>query len=138
MILKDVSFAIDEKQKIGIAGRTGSGKSSLLVALFRIEELSGGSITIDGLDIRTVPLHVLRSRLGIIPQEAVMFSETVRFNLDPFAKYSDAEVWEVLKGVNMKAYVEKLPLKLQDRVSEGGENFSAGQRQVRSGCLYIQ
>jgi ABC-type multidrug transport system fused ATPase/permease subunit len=130
LILKNVSFTINDKEKVGIAGRTGSGKSSLLVALFRIEELSSGSIFIDGLDIRKVPLHVLRSRLGIIPQESVMFSETIRFNLDPFDEHSDPEVWEALERVNMKEYVRQLPFKLQDRVAEGGGNFSAGQRQV--------
>ena len=82
--MKDVNFKTSASEKVGIAGRTGSGKSSLMIALFRIEELDNGTIFIDGIDCSRVPLKVLRSRLGIIPQDPVMFSATVRFNLDPF------------------------------------------------------
>ncbi|RYY79193.1 ATP-binding cassette domain-containing protein [archaeon] len=116
---------------MGIAGRTGSGKSSLMIALFRIQELSGGSITIDGVDISSIPLYILRSRLGIIPQDPVMFSASVRFNIDPFESHTDTEVWDVLRRVNMKDHVTSLPKGLEEDVAEGGDNFSAGQRQVR-------
>jgi ABC-type multidrug transport system fused ATPase/permease subunit len=129
-VLKEIDFNIQAGEKIGIAGRTGSGKSSLMVALFRIEELSEGNIYIDGIDIAQIPLKVLRSKLGIIPQDPVMFSASVRFNLDPFHLSSDEELWHVLEQVQMKQHVSSLPGKLSELVSEGGENFSAGQRQL--------
>lgn len=93
LVLKGISFKVAPGEKIGIAGRTGSGKSSLMNALFRMQELSGGKITIDGFDISKVPLTTLRSRVGIIPQDPVMFSSTVRFNLDPFDNCTDEEIW---------------------------------------------
>lgn len=130
LVLKNVSFVIEGDEKIGFCGRTGCGKSSLMVALFRIEELVTGRILIDGLDVASVPLNVLRSKLCIIPQDPVMFSATVRFNLDPFSNYSDSDLWDTLDSVDMKGYVSSLPKKLEELVSEGGENFSAGQRQL--------
>jgi ATP-binding cassette subfamily C (CFTR/MRP) protein 1 len=130
LVLKGVSFKVNQFDKIGIAGRTGCGKSSLMVALFRIEELAEGKILIDGLDISRIPLSKLRSKLCIIPQDPVMFSASVRFNLDPFNEYSDEEVWTVLDNVNMKDHVLSLPNKLDELVAEGGDNFSAGQRQL--------
>lgn len=101
-----------------------------MVALFRIEELVAGRILIDGLDISRIPLPKLRSKLCIIPQDPVMFSASVRFNLDPFDEYTDDQVWTVLENVNMKEHVLSLPNKLDELVAEGGDNFSAGQRQV--------
>lgn len=92
-----------------------------MVALFRIERLVSGSMFIDGVDIETVPLTTLRSKLGIVPQDAVMFSASVRFNLDPFNKYSDSDLWHVLECVRMKDMVTNLPLKLEEQVVEGGE-----------------
>jgi ATP-binding cassette subfamily C (CFTR/MRP) protein 1 len=130
LVLKNVSFNINEKEKVGVAGRTGSGKSSLMVGLFRIQELAEGKLYIDNLDISTVPLHVLRKKLGIIPQDPVMFSASVRFNLDPFKQFSDEEIWKVLENANIKEHVLSLPNKLDEEVSEGGDNFSAGQRQL--------
>ena len=102
-----------------------------MVALFRIEDLAGGSILIDGIDISKLERHALRNKLCIIPQDPVMFSASVRFNIDPFNMASDEEVWNVLGEVNMKKHVESLPGKLSELVAEGGDNFSAGQRQVR-------
>jgi ABC-type multidrug transport system fused ATPase/permease subunit len=136
LVLKGFTFDIQAGEKVGVAGRTGSGKSSLMVGLFRIQELAKGSITIDDIDISTVPLHHLRSKLGIIPQDPVMFSASVRFNLDPFEEHSDVEIWSVLESINMKEHVLSLPGKLQEEVAEGGDNFSAGQRQVRV-CSFI-
>jgi len=130
LVLKGVSFDVAPKEKVGFCGRTGCGKSSLMVALFRIEKLSGGSIIIDGLDIARVPLGMLRSKLCIIPQDPVMFSASVRFNLDPFSLNTDTELWEVLESVDMKPFITSLPGKLEELISEGGENFSAGQRQL--------
>ena len=102
-----------------------------MVSLFRIEELKEGQITIDGVDISRVDVHHLRRKLCIIPQDPVMFSASVRFNLDPFQDFSVDEIWAVLQDVNMKSHIESLPNKLEEMVSEGGDNFSAGQRQVR-------
>ena len=130
LVLKGVSFEFQGKEKVGIAGRTGSGKSSIMNGLFRIENLSEGSIIIDGIDIAHVPLRILRSRIGIIPQDPVMFSASVRYNLDPLDDHTDEEIWSALDEVNMKESVNSLPEKLNEAVTEGGENFSAGQRQL--------
>jgi len=111
-------------------GRTGAGKSSLITALFRLVELSGGSIQIDGVDIASVGLHDLRSKISIIPQEPILFSQTLRNNLDPFNQYSDAALWAALAEVEMKQVVDELPAGLSHKVSEGGSNFSVGQRQL--------
>lgn len=130
LVLKNVSFTINAQEKVGIAGRTGCGKSSLMVALFRIEALRTGRIIIDGIDISKISLPSLRSKLCIIPQDPVMFSATVRFNLDPFDDFKTEEIEEVLKSVNMYEHVTGLKNGLQEMVSEGGDNFSAGQRQL--------
>jgi ATP-binding cassette subfamily C (CFTR/MRP) protein 1 len=130
LILKNLNFDIKPSEHIGIVGRTGCGKSSLMVSLFRIENLCNGSLTIDGIDISKIPLSELRSRVGIIPQDPVMFSFTVRFNLDPFNSYSDVEIWSVLEAVAMKSVIQSLPLQLDELVTEGGDNFSAGQKQL--------
>jgi len=130
LVLKGISFTAEAGDKIGIAGRTGCGKSSLMVALFRIEELVGGSIVIDGIDISRIDLYRLRKALCIIPQEATMFSASVRFNLDPFDECTDDQIWEVLSDVNMKDHIMSLPNKLEELVAEGGDNFSVGQRQL--------
>lgn len=130
VVLKGLNFDIKGSETIGIVGRTGCGKSSLMVSLFRIENPCAGSISIDGVDLQTVPLHVLRPKLGIIPQDAVVFSITVRFNLDPFDEFPDSVLWDVLDRVAMKETVMSFPLKLAEIVSEGGDNFSAGQRQL--------
>jgi len=130
LVLKGIDFNIDKQEKVGIAGRTGSGKSSMMIGLFRINELFGGKILIDGIDIATIPLPLLRSKLGIIPQDPVMFSASIRFNLDPFNQHSDESLWEVLGRVDMKGHIMTLPNKLNEEVAEGGDNFSAGQRQL--------
>jgi ABC-type cobalamin/Fe3+-siderophores transport system ATPase subunit len=101
-----------------------------MVALFRIENLAQGSIVIDGVDISKISLYDLRSRLSIIPQDPVMFSASVRYNLDPFDNYDDAALWSVLESVSMKECISSLPLGLLEQVAEGGENFSSGQRQL--------
>lgn len=111
-------------------GRTGAGKSSLTNCLFRVLEAAGGKIIIDGLDIATIGLHDLRQNLTIIPQDPVLFTGTLRMNLDPFDQYTDEEVWKALELAHLKAYVQELPERLQHVVSEGGENLSVGQRQL--------
>jgi ABC-type multidrug transport system fused ATPase/permease subunit len=108
-----------------------------MVALFRIEQyFPRSAISIDGVDIGQLPLNTLRSRLGIIPQDPVMFSASIRFNIDPFSKHTDAEIWEALDAATIKSFVESLPNKLDELVAEGGDNFSAGQRQVRAVNCY--
>ncbi|XP_040902367.1 multidrug resistance-associated protein 5 isoform X2 [Toxotes jaculatrix] len=130
LVLNRISCTIRPKEKVGIVGRTGSGKSSLGVVLFRLVERSGGSILIDGIDISDIGLADLRSKLSIIPQDPVLFSGTVRFNLDPFNQYSEEQIWDSLERSHMKECVSQLPLKLESEVVENGENFSVGERQL--------
>lgn len=105
-----------------------------MVALFRIVELCGGSIAIDDIDIRILGLHALRSRLSIIPQDPVLFSGTLRTNLDPFNQYTDQTIWEALDRVRLGTIVRNMSAGLESEVSEGGENWSAGQRQLICIC----
>lgn len=95
-MLKGITLDIKGGEKVGVVGRTGSGKSTLIQVLFRLVEPSGGRIVIDGIDICTIGLHDLRSRFGIIPQEPVLFEGTVRSNIDPTDQYSDEEIWKVM------------------------------------------
>lgn len=95
LVLKGITLKIEGGQKIGVVGRTGSGKSTLIQVLFRLVEPSGGSIIIDGIDISTLGLHDLRSQFGIIPQEPILFKGTVRSNIDPIGQHSDEEIWRV-------------------------------------------
>ncbi|XP_056294944.1 ATP-binding cassette sub-family C member 5 isoform X2 [Pseudoliparis swirei] len=130
LVLKKLSFTILPQETIGIVGRTGSGKSSLGVALFRLVELSGGSIVVDGIDVAQIGLDDLRSRLAIIPQEPVLFIGTVRTNLDPWDQYSDSQIWEALENTHIKERISQLPHSLHSEVTENGENFSVGERQL--------
>ncbi|KAL3759959.1 hypothetical protein ACHAWU_000582 [Discostella pseudostelligera] len=132
LVLKNISVSIKGGEKIGVVGRTGSGKSSLMSALFRVTEIEsdGGKILIDGVDISTIGLVSLRLSLSIIPQDPVMFSNTIRYNLDPFEEKSEYELWEVLKKVQLAEVIAVLPGGLDEQVAEGGENFSQGQRQL--------
>ncbi|NXV77631.1 MRP2 protein, partial [Atlantisia rogersi] len=116
--------------QVGVVGRTGAGKSSLTNCLFRVLEAAGGTIIIDGVDIATIGLHDLRQNLTIIPQDPVLFTGTLRMNLDPFDQYTDEEVWKALELAHLKTYVQDLPERLLHLVSEGGENLSVGQRQL--------
>ncbi|KMT03936.1 hypothetical protein BVRB_8g187450 [Beta vulgaris subsp. vulgaris] len=131
-VLHGVSFTVPPSDKVGIVGRTGAGKSSMLNALFRIVELERGKILIDGCDIAKFGLTDLRKVLGIIPQAPVLFSGTVRFNLDPFNEHNDADLWESLERAHLKEVIRRNPLGLDAEVSEAGENFSVGQRQLLS------
>ncbi|KAF4071490.1 hypothetical protein AMELA_G00273860 [Ameiurus melas] len=130
LVLHGITCNIENTEKIGIVGRTGAGKSSLTNCLFRIMEAAEGHIIIDGIDISTLGLHTLRSRLTIIPQDPVLFSGTLRMNLDPFEAFSDEEIWNVLELAHLKDHVVTLAAGLQHEVAEGGENLSVGQRQL--------
>lgn len=130
MVLKGVSFKIKGGERIGIIGRTGSGKSTLFSALYRFVDPHQGTIKIDGIDIKNIPLKLLRRKMAIIPQDPTLFMGTVRSNLDRFEEYTDSEIEKVLKQTGLWDFVSKLPEGLKFHLSEGGTNFSQGQRQL--------
>ncbi|XP_077989379.1 ATP-binding cassette sub-family C member 9-like [Glandiceps talaboti] len=129
-VLRKVSLEFKRGSKIGICGRTGSGKSSLALSLFRMIDMYRGRILIDDVDISTVPLLTLRNRLAIIPQDPVLFSSSIRYNLNPGGHSEDAELWQALDIAQLKSLVQDLPGQLDSEVCEGGDNFSVGQRQL--------
>jgi ABC-type multidrug transport system fused ATPase/permease subunit len=131
-VLKNVSLKIKPRQKIGIVGRTGAGKSTLITALFRMVEPIEGTVEIDGVDIGKLGLFDLRSKLAIIPQLPQLFIGTVRYNVDPFNESSDDKIWQVLEMVQLREYIESVEGKLDGKVEENGSNFSQGQRQLLS------
>ncbi|CAG9768692.1 unnamed protein product [Ceutorhynchus assimilis] len=124
-VLKNLSFEVKSTEKVGIVGRTGAGKSSIIMALFRLA-INEGRIIIDNVDISKVSFTKLRSSISIIPQEPVLFSGTLRKNLDPFDEYTDKAIWSALEEVELKSAISNL----ESRISEGGSNFSVGQRQL--------
>ncbi|XP_070940281.1 multidrug resistance-associated protein 1 isoform X2 [Macaca nemestrina] len=129
-VLRHINVTISGGEKVGIVGRTGAGKSSLTLGLFRINESAEGEIIIDGINIARIGLHDLRFKITIIPQDPVLFSGSLRMNLDPFSQYSDEEVWTSLELAHLKGFVSALPDKLDHECAEGGENLSVGQRQL--------
>ncbi|KAI8616941.1 P-loop containing nucleoside triphosphate hydrolase protein [Chytriomyces sp. MP71] len=129
VVLDNISFDIRNKEKVGIVGRTGSGKSSLMQALFRICEIEG-SIKVDGIDSQQISLKNLRTSLAIIPQDPVVFSGTFRSNLSPFSEYSDSDIWDALERAGLKKKVMCSEGKLDGKVEAGGENLSVGERQL--------
>ncbi|VAH81754.1 unnamed protein product [Triticum turgidum subsp. durum] len=129
-VLKGLTVTFPGGMKTGIVGRTGSGKSTLIQALFRIMDPTVGQITVDGVNICTIGLHDLRSRLSIIPQDPTMFDGTVRHNLDPLGEYTDNQIWEALDHCQLGDEVRRKELKLDSPVVENGENWSVGQRQL--------
>ncbi|WOL15825.1 hypothetical protein Cni_G24606 [Canna indica] len=146
LVLNGITISINGGEKIGVVGRTGSGKSTLIQVLFRIVEPSEGQIIIDRIDICKLGLHDLRSRFGIIPQEPVLFEGTIRSNIDPIGLYSDDEIWKALDRCQLRDAVSSKPEKLDASVVDNGENWSVGQRQLlclgrvmlkRSGILFM-
>lgn len=158
-VIKNVSFHVKSCNKIGIVGRTGAGKSTIITAFFRFLDLESGQITIDGVDISKIGLSDLRQAITIIPQDPTLFTGTVRSNLDPFDQYTDEQIFEALTRVNLITRGERAGVKvstttttttpgtsaaapvdnqnkfldLLSAVTEGGNNLSQGQRQLM--CL---
>lgn len=137
LVLKGLNLIIKGGERIGVVGRTGSGKSSLLLTLLRLVEpqIEGtepyvAPVSIDGVDTMRIGLEELRSRMGIIPQNPVLFSGTIKSNIDPFDEYTDEEIWNALERCSMKESVEAMPGGLEAAVAEYGENLSAGMRQM--------
>lgn len=130
LALKSVNLKLRSREKIGVVGRTGSGKSTMTLALFRILEAVEGSIEVDSLNIRQVGLHDLRSRLSIIPQDAQIFAGTLRMNLDPIGQATDQKLWDILGLCHLKENFSRTPGGLDTLLSEGGENLSRGQAQL--------
>ncbi|GFR71832.1 multidrug resistance-associated protein 4-like [Elysia marginata] len=128
-VLKNIDLHIQGKEKIGVVGRTGSGKSSLIAALFRLVQ-SSGHIYIDTVDIGKLGLHDLRSKISVIPQEPILFGQTLRWNLDPLEEFSDERLWNALDQVKLKDKVNQMPGQLYTEITEGGANLSVGQRQL--------
>ena len=129
-VLRRASFQIRGGQRVGVCGRTGAGKSSLIAALFRVVEIEEGAITIDGIDISTLGLRTLRSNLSIIPQDSVIFGATVRENLDPEGKVADADLHAAIKEVHLGELLERLPMGLSTVLAENGGDLSQGERQL--------
>ncbi|KAI8897759.1 P-loop containing nucleoside triphosphate hydrolase protein [Globomyces pollinis-pini] len=129
-VIKDLTVNITAGEKVGIVGRTGSGKSTLMTALFRIMEPSKGSIFIDGQDISKLGIETLRKGLQIIPQEPILFEGTVRSNLDLENNFTDDQIWDILDRIGLKKYVESQSLLLEAPVAQNGDNLSVGQRQL--------
>jgi len=130
LVLKGLTLEIKPWQKVGVVGRTGAGKSSLLLVLLRLVEPAFGELQIDGMDTLRMGLDDLRSHISIIPQDPVLFTGTVRFNLDPFNTKNDAEVWSALERAHLASHIRELPDGLDAEVEEAGRNFSMGERQL--------
>ncbi|XP_071499116.1 ATP-binding cassette sub-family C member 8-like [Diadema antillarum] len=129
-VLNDITLSIPSRHKLGICGRTGSGKSSLTLALLRIIDTFKGRILIDGVDIASVPLLTLRQRVSIIPQDPFLFTGSIRNNLDPLKTKEDDDLWHALEIAQLADVVRQLDQGLDSQVTEGGQNFSMGQRQL--------
>ncbi|KAL2081657.1 hypothetical protein ACEWY4_023510 [Coilia grayii] len=129
LVLKNITATIKPNEKVGIVGRTGAGKSSLISALFRLAEPQG-NIFIDGILTSEIGLHTLREKMSIIPQDPVLFTGSMRKNLDPFNQHADEDLWNALQEVQLKGVVEEMPAQMETVLAEAGSNFSVGQRQL--------
>ncbi|KAB2616742.1 ABC transporter C family member 10-like [Pyrus ussuriensis x Pyrus communis] len=130
LVLRGISCTIEGGNKIGIVGRTGSGKTTLISVLFRLVEPSDGKVIVDDYDISTIGLHDLRSRFGIIPQDPTLFNGSVRFNLDPLSEHTDHQIWEVLEKCQLREAIQEKVEGLDSLVVQDGTNWSMGQRQL--------
>ena len=130
VVLKNLNFDVDAHEKIGIVGRTGSGKSTISLCLFRIIEPMSGKISIDGVDITTLGLSKLRSSLTIIPQDPSLMEGTLRYNIDPLGKYSDSEILDVMKKIDFQYIVQNSADGINQVIAEGGSNLSVGEKQL--------
>ncbi|KAL3882083.1 hypothetical protein ACJMK2_028455 [Sinanodonta woodiana] len=130
LILKDITVSVKPGEKVGIVGRTGAGKTSLSLSLFRMIEPAGGHIQVDGLDVSKIGLHDLRTNLTILPQEPVLFSGSLKMNLDPHDEHTDSAIWLALEQAHLKSFIDSLPTKLEYECGEGGQSLSVGQRQL--------
>ena len=128
-ILKGITFTINPQEKIGIVGRTGAGKSSLIAALFRMPQPTG-YVIIDDVNVGDVNIQSSRQAIAVITQNPVLFTGTLRMNLDPFEEHEDQEIWNALEDASLEAMVKKLPMQLNQLVKESGSNFSTGERQL--------
>lgn len=130
LVLKNLSFSIPSKQKVGIVGRTGAGKSSIISAIFRLVNICGGQILVGGHNAALISLRTLRYSLSIIPQSPTLLTASVRINIDPTGTASDAAVWRALRQVKLESFVNGLKDKLDAHLEKRGENLSIGQRQL--------
>ena len=126
LVLRGVTLNIKGGEKVGVCGRTGAGKSTLVTAILRLVELDSGSIMIDGIETNRLGLKKLRSAIAVIPQDPVLFSGSIRTNLDPFLKYTDESIWDSIYRTRLRSCINSL----DDPVEENGQNFSVGQRQL--------
>jgi ABC-type multidrug transport system fused ATPase/permease subunit len=132
-VVRDLSFSVKPGERVGIVGRTGAGKSTLAISFFRFVEATSGRIIIDNVDISKIGLHDLRSHLTIIPQDPILFSGTIRSNLDPFNMHDDETIWNALRRSHLIGEGDERPPGLESleaQVTENGSNFSQGQRQL--------
>ena len=130
LVLKNLSFSVNNKEKIGIVGRTGAGKSTIWLALCRIIEAESGSIIINGVDIKYLGLADLREKITIIPQEPTLFEGTLRFNLDPVGSISDAELLKMAKKASLDELINRDEKGLNQEIEDGGKNLSSGEKQL--------
>ena len=130
IVLKNINFEIKPNEKVGIAGRTGSGKSTITLCLFRLLEATQGKILIDDVDISTIGLDILRSSLTIIPQDPALMEGTLRYNIDPLNKYNDSDIKEVMRMIGFDYILDKSPDGISQIVTEGGANLSVGEKQL--------
>ncbi|NXY09213.1 MRP6 protein, partial [Pteruthius melanotis] len=128
--LRGVSVSIGGHEKVGITGRTGAGKSTLAAGLLRLLEAAGGALLIDGQDIAQLGLHDLRAKITVVPQDPVLFSGSLRMNLDPLNQHTDADIWTALELTQLKDFVADLPEQLEYKCTDQGENLSTGQKQL--------
>lgn len=130
IVLKDINFSASPGEKIGIVGRTGAGKSSLLACLMRMPAITTGEIRIDGISLADLNVQDVRSEIAVIPQNPFLFNDALRRSLDPANKFADTELWNMLEKVQLKSTVENREGQLNCHVTENGANFSVGERQL--------